>query len=64
MATSRRQFLAGCSAAIASLYGSRFGQFAFAGEPGINDEILIILFLRGGMDGLNFVPPIAGPDRG
>ncbi|MEM1181696.1 MAG: DUF1501 domain-containing protein [Acidobacteriota bacterium] len=64
MRSNRRQFLAGCSAAIASLYGSRFGQFAFAGEPGINDEILIVLFLRGGMDGLNFVPPIAGADRG
>ncbi|MEM6796777.1 MAG: DUF1501 domain-containing protein [Acidobacteriota bacterium] len=64
MNTNRRRFLTGCSAAIAALAGSRFGQFAFAGEPGDNDEILIVLFLRGGIDGLNLVPPIAGPDRG
>ena len=64
MRTTRRRFLTGCSAAIAALSGSRFGHFAFGGEPGDNDEILIILFLRGGIDGLNLVPPIAGPDRG
>lgn len=60
---SRRGFLTGCSAAIASLAGSRFGNFAFAASPGENDEVLVVLFLRGGMDGLSLVPPLGGPDR-
>ncbi|MEM8932474.1 MAG: DUF1501 domain-containing protein [Acidobacteriota bacterium] len=61
--STRRGFLTGCSAAIASLAGARFGQVAFAGTPGANDEILVVVFLRGGMDGLNFVMPLGGGDR-
>ncbi len=60
---TRRGFLAGCSAAIAGLSGARFGSVAFA-EPGVNTEILVLIFLRGGMDGLHFMPPLAGADRG
>ncbi len=62
---TRRGFLVGCSTAIASLAGSRFGSLAFA-EPGgsFNDEIFVVVFLRGGMDGLSLVPPIGGTDRG
>lgn len=60
---TRRGFLAGCSAAIAAYSGSRFDTVSF-GDPSQNDEILIVLFLRGGMDGLSLVPPIAGADRG
>lgn len=59
---TRRGFLAGCSAAIAALAGSRCNTVAF-GDPGGNDEILINIFLRGGMDGLHLVMPIGGPDR-
>ncbi len=62
---SRRGFLVGCSAAIAGLAGSRFNSLAFGSTEGsTNDEILVVLFLRGGMDGLNLVPPIGGADRG
>lgn len=63
--TSRRGFLAGCSAAIAGLAGSRFNTLAFAAGGGeATDEVLVVLFLRGGMDGLNFLAPIDGVDRG
>lgn len=62
---TRRNFMRGCSSAIAAMAGSRLTMTAFADpneEP--NQEILVIVFLRGGCDGLNFVPPIAGDDRG
>lgn len=60
---TRRGFLVGCSSAIAMLAGSRFNSLAF-GNPSVNQEILVYMFLRGGMDGLSLVPPIDGPDRG
>ncbi|MEZ4677240.1 MAG: twin-arginine translocation signal domain-containing protein [Caldilineaceae bacterium] len=62
---SRRGFLVGCSAAIAAMAGGRLGYVAFGSplqEP--TQEILIVVFLRGGMDGLSAVMPIAGNDRG
>ncbi len=61
---TRRQFLVGCSAAIAAMAGARFGTLAWA-NPMTNTppEILVVIFLRGGCDGLNIVPPIAGEDR-
>ncbi len=59
---SRRGFMVGCSAAIAGLAGSRFNSLAF-GAPG-DQDVLLVVFLRGGMDGLNLMPPIAGADRG
>jgi uncharacterized protein (DUF1501 family) len=45
--------------------GTRFTGLAFA-APGddYNDEILVHVFLRGGMDGLNVVMPTSGGDRG
>ncbi len=58
MALSRRNFLAGCSASIASLTGGRLTSLAFAGSKRrLTDEILVVVFLRGGMDGLNLVAP-------
>ncbi len=60
---TRRGFLVGCSAAIAGLAGSRFNPAAF-GDPALNQEIMIAVFLRGGMDGLHLLPPIDGIDRG
>ncbi len=62
---SRRGFMVGCSAAIAALAGARLTHVAFgnpAAEP--NQEVLLVIFLRGGMDGLSFVAPMAGADRG
>lgn len=63
--TTRRGFLVGCSAAIAGMAGSRFNSVAFGSpEGGVNNEIMLMIFLRGGLDGLNLIPPIDGPDRG
>ena len=59
---SRRGFMVGCSAAIASLAGARFNRLAFA-DPG-DQDVLVVISLRGGLDGLTLVPPIAGVDRG
>lgn len=42
------------------LLGLARGQGQGAGE---NRETLVIVFLRGGMDGLSLLPPIAGEDR-
>jgi len=62
---TRRGFVAGCSAAIAGMTGARFPSLAFADpELDINNEVLVVVFLRGGMDGLNMVVPISGADRG
>ena len=62
---TRRRFVQGCSAVIAGVAGARFTNLVF-GAPGdaYNEEILVVVFLRGGMDGLNVVIPIAGVDRG
>ncbi|NJK80729.1 MAG: DUF1501 domain-containing protein [Chloroflexaceae bacterium] len=62
---TRRDFFIGCSTAIAAMASGRLGYVAFgnpASEP--NQEILVVVFLRGGIDGLNLVPPIDGADRG
>lgn len=62
---SRRGFMVGCSTAIAAMAGGRISYTAFgSAEDEPNNEILIALFLRGGMDGLSAVFPIAGADRG
>ncbi len=62
---TRRTFLQGCSAAIAAMAGSRLSNIALAapGSAYPSDEILLVVFLRGGWDALNAAPPIAGPDR-
>ncbi|MEM1250260.1 MAG: DUF1501 domain-containing protein [Acidobacteriota bacterium] len=62
MGTSRRSFMVGCSAAIASLGGARFKSLTFGAQPG--DDVLVVLFLRGGIDGLNWVVPTTHSDRG
>jgi uncharacterized protein (DUF1501 family) len=59
----RRQFLQGCSAAIAAMAGARLTNLAFA-KQGDQTDTLVVVFLRGGWDALNVVPPIAGDDRG
>ncbi|MCS7002497.1 MAG: DUF1501 domain-containing protein, partial [Dehalococcoidia bacterium] len=56
--------LMGCSAAIAALSGSRitglsFGDPAAAQAP--DNEILVQIFLRGGIDGLNLIVPYGDP---
>lgn len=59
---TRRQFLQGCSLSIAALAGARLTNIAYAADdPG---DTLVVVFLRGGWDALNVVPPIDGSDRG
>ena len=64
MKIDRRTFLktCGCGAFAASL-GSSGIRFAF-GNPSASDDILIVVFMRGGCDGLSLVPPVGGNDRG
>lgn len=66
MRTTRRQFLAGCSTAVAAMAGARLGFLGLArGQGGSeNRETVVVVFLRGGMDGLSLLPPIDGEDRG
>jgi uncharacterized protein (DUF1501 family) len=59
----RRQFLQGCSSAIAAMAGARLTNLAFA-KQGDQSDTLVVVFLRGGWDALNVVPPIGGDDRG
>jgi uncharacterized protein (DUF1501 family) len=59
---NRRQFLQGCSYAIASMAGARLTNLAFSQEN--NHDTLVVVFLRGGWDALNVVPPLQGDDRG
>ncbi len=64
---NRRQFLVGCSSAIAALAGSRLTSLAFADAQTAgadSSDILVVVFLRGGWDALNVVMPISGADRG
>lgn len=62
---TRRGFMVGCSSAIAAMAGSRLSHVAFGSperEP--TGDILLTIFLRGGIDGLSVVPVIGGSDRG
>ena len=53
----------GCSAAIAAMAGGRLSALTLA-SPGAPKDfpIFVVVFLRGGMDGLNFVAPIDDKD--
>lgn len=70
MSISRRQFMiGGCSAAIAAMAGGRINGLVFddpdftgqALAAGANDEIFVMVFLRGGCDGLSLVSPYNDP---
>lgn len=62
---TRRGFMVGCSSAIAAMAGARLSHVAFgSAEDEPNQDILVVLFLRGGLDGLNVVFPWEGTDRG
>jgi uncharacterized protein (DUF1501 family) len=71
MSISRRQFFVGCSAAIAAMAGSRinglvfddphFSGSALAQTAGPN-EVLVVVFLRGGCDTLSLVSPYDDPN--
>jgi len=63
---SRRGFLFGCAAA--AFVGSRITEVVFASGPSLaqsdQSDVIVSVFLRGGWDVMNVVPPIDGPDRG
>lgn len=61
MPISRRQFLMGCSAAIAAMAGGRVGNLVFAEGMQTAREVLVVVFLRGGCDGLSLVAPFDDP---
>ena len=58
----RRSFVQGCCAGIAALSGSRITKMAFAQDEQFGRDVLINVFLRGGMDSLNYFIPYADPD--
>lgn len=57
----RREFLTGCSAAIAAMAGSKISGFSFAPDSNTSGQIFVYIFLRGGCDGLNMVAPVNDP---
>ncbi len=60
----RRTFLKGCGAAagVGMLPVSGwFNPFAFG--AGLQNDVLVYCFLRGGIDGLHLLAPISGPER-
>ncbi|MEM8858401.1 MAG: DUF1501 domain-containing protein, partial [Chloroflexota bacterium] len=62
--TSRRGFLVGCSSAIAAMAGSQMNRVVFGSpEDEPNQNIMIVIFLRGGCDALNVITPMGGDDR-
>lgn len=67
MSVSRREFLTGCSAGIAAMAGGRVGNMVFAEDQSASghastlagtDHVFVMVFLRGGMDGLSYVVPV------
>jgi uncharacterized protein (DUF1501 family) len=60
---NRRDFIKGCCAAAATS-GIAPNAFAAGFEPSAaTDDTLVVVFLRGGVDGLSLVPPVGGADR-
>jgi uncharacterized protein (DUF1501 family) len=50
-----------CALGGAALLSTGLLELAFGGES--SRDIFVVVFLRGACDGLNFLPPIDGPDR-
>lgn len=61
MKLGRRNFLQGCCAGMAAAYGTQLTNVAF-GAPQAGRDALVVIFLRGGMDALSFLPPYADSD--
>ena len=61
---SRRRFLqgVGASAAAAAALPLLSSQAAYAADPAWSGPVLVVLSLRGGMDGLSVVAPVGDPD--
>jgi uncharacterized protein (DUF1501 family) len=63
--SSRRSFIKGCAAGALTLgAGNAIGWFdPLHAQSGVQREVLVHLFLRGGIDGLHLLVPHNGPDR-
>lgn len=61
---NRRDFLKGCGAAAAASVAGTGMFFATPAQAAVSNDTIVHVFLRGGIDGLNLVVPIAGADRG
>jgi uncharacterized protein (DUF1501 family) len=59
----RRRFLATGALTVGGLTGG-LTRLAFGAPEAVNEELLVVVFLRGGMDGLSFAMPLGGSDRG
>jgi uncharacterized protein (DUF1501 family) len=60
---SRRRFLASSALTAGGLVGG-IPHLAFGDPDAVNEDLLVVVFLRGGIDGLSLVLPVTGPDRG
>ncbi|AKS42001.1 DUF1501 domain-containing protein [Wenzhouxiangella marina] len=61
---SRRSFIKGCCAAAGASAVPGLAYFnPLGGGRGIGHDVIVFLFLRGGIDGLHLVVPMAGPER-
>ncbi len=62
----RREFIKGCgTVAAAATLGGPAMLFSREAHAAVNPfDTIVVVFLRGGIDGLNLVPPTAGNDRG
>ena len=61
---TRRAFIKGSTICLTTLGGLRLGLgIKNAGASWTDNRFVVYVFLRGGMDGLNLVAPISGPDR-
>ena len=62
---NRRDFLKSCCAgAVVAGVGPAIMRVAFAEGTASPSDTLIVVFMRGGCDGLSLVPPVGGADRG
>jgi uncharacterized protein (DUF1501 family) len=59
----RRHFLASGALTVGGLMGG-VPRMAFGDPDADNNELLVVVFLRGGIDGLSFSMPLGGADRG
>ncbi len=60
----RRSFLKGSALCLGALGGVRLGLLGGTARAEWRDNRFVVyVFLRGGLDGLNLVPPVSGPDR-
>ena len=59
LSPTRRTFVKGCFATAAAAASSPRSLWAST----TGNDVLVVVFLRGGMDGLTLIPPVSGPDR-